>query len=180
MGTNKIKLNTVVEGSSRKVVWKSSNKKIASVNSKGEITAKNPGSVTISAKANGVIAKCKVIVKKEKAKKNVTTDLLNKRFTRSYMGYDETIRFYKNKNNETVMEYINWRGWKSWLVYIPNEEWLTNGDGVYAIVSGAWSELGHNHMGLQLTWLSNRKIGVIVKASPGYTELEGEFDEIES
>ncbi|MBQ8134948.1 MAG: Ig domain-containing protein, partial [Clostridia bacterium] len=50
---------------SKKVTWTSSNKKVATVNSKGKVTAKKPGTVTITAKTvNGKTAKCKVTVKK--------------------------------------------------------------------------------------------------------------------
>lgn len=50
---------------SKKVTWTSSNKKVATVNSRGKVTAKKPGTVTITAKTvNGKTAKCKVTVKK--------------------------------------------------------------------------------------------------------------------
>lgn len=48
---------------SGKLMWKSSNSKVASVNSKGVVTAKKAGNATISVKTyNGKTAKCKVIV----------------------------------------------------------------------------------------------------------------------
>lgn len=47
-----------------KITWKSSNKKIATVNSKGKITPKKPGKVTITASCRGVSASCRVTVKK--------------------------------------------------------------------------------------------------------------------
>lgn len=50
---------------SKKVTWTSSNKKVATVNSKGKVTAKKPGTVTITTKTvNGKTAKCKITVKK--------------------------------------------------------------------------------------------------------------------
>lgn len=53
--------------SSKKVTWKSSNKKIAVVNAKGKVSAKKNGTVTITAKAKSnpkVTAKCKIKVYK--------------------------------------------------------------------------------------------------------------------
>lgn len=46
-----------------KVKWRSSNKKVATVNSKGKVTAKKKGKATISAKVAGKTYKCKVTVK---------------------------------------------------------------------------------------------------------------------
>lgn len=46
------------------VTWKSSNKKIATVSSKGVVKAVGSGTATITASANGVTAKCNVTVKK--------------------------------------------------------------------------------------------------------------------
>lgn len=54
-----------LKGTKKKVKWKSSNKKVAIVNEKGKVTAKKAGTATITAKANGVTAKCKVTVKKQ-------------------------------------------------------------------------------------------------------------------
>lgn len=53
-----------VMGTSKKVKWSSSNKKIASVNKKGKVTAKKAGKVTITAKVSRKKYKCKVTVKK--------------------------------------------------------------------------------------------------------------------
>lgn len=66
---NSIQLKATVTGKSKKVSWSTSNKKIATVNSKGKVTGKKTGAVTITAKANGKTVKCKVTVKKT-AKKN--------------------------------------------------------------------------------------------------------------
>ena len=58
----KITLKASVKGSSKKVKWSSSNKKIATVRS-GVVTGKKAGTVIIKATANGKTAKCKVKVK---------------------------------------------------------------------------------------------------------------------
>lgn len=46
------------------IVWKSSKSSIASVDEEGVVTAKKPGTVTITAKSDGTIAKCRVTVRK--------------------------------------------------------------------------------------------------------------------
>ena len=47
----------------KKIKWSSSNKKIATVSSKGKVTAKKKGTATITAKVSGKSYKCKVTVK---------------------------------------------------------------------------------------------------------------------
>lgn len=51
-----------LKGTSSKIKWKSSNKKIASVTSKGKVTARRRGKVTITATAGKTKKKCKVVV----------------------------------------------------------------------------------------------------------------------
>ena len=63
----KKQLTATVKGKSEKVTWKSADKKIAFVNSKGMITARSAGKTTVTATANGVSAVCKVTVKKKTA-----------------------------------------------------------------------------------------------------------------
>jgi uncharacterized protein YjdB len=54
------------KAASKKVTWKSSNKKVAAVSSKGVVTAKKAGTATITAKAakGKAVAKCKIKVNK--------------------------------------------------------------------------------------------------------------------
>ena len=61
--TFKLKIN----GTSRKVKWSSNNKKIATVNSNGKVTAKKKGTCTITAKVNGKKYSCKITVKNAKS-----------------------------------------------------------------------------------------------------------------
>lgn len=65
-GTKTTKLKATVTGSKKKVKWSISNKKVATVNSSGKVTAKKAGTATITAKVAGKSAKCKVTVKKSK------------------------------------------------------------------------------------------------------------------
>lgn len=56
-------IDAKITGSSKRIVWKTSNKKIATVKN-GKVTAKKAGKVTITAKANGITKRCEVTVKK--------------------------------------------------------------------------------------------------------------------
>jgi uncharacterized protein YjdB len=53
-----------ITGKVGKATFTSSNKKVATVNSKGKITAKKKGTAYITVKTNGIKLKCKVTVKK--------------------------------------------------------------------------------------------------------------------
>lgn len=58
--------NLKVTNAKTKVTWSTSNKKVATVSSKGVITAKKAGTATIKAKVNGGTVSCKVTVKTHK------------------------------------------------------------------------------------------------------------------
>ncbi|WP_394912250.1 fibronectin type III domain-containing protein [uncultured Robinsoniella sp.] len=62
-GRTTAEIGAKITGSSKRIVWKTSNKKIATVKG-GKITAKKAGKVTITAKANGITKRCEVNVKK--------------------------------------------------------------------------------------------------------------------
>ncbi|MEY8516948.1 Ig-like domain-containing protein [Lachnospiraceae bacterium 29-84] len=51
-----------------KITWKSSDPKVATVNSKGQVKPKKKGTTTITATCNGISKKCKVTVKKPSLK----------------------------------------------------------------------------------------------------------------
>ena len=59
-----LQLVATVKGQSKKVTYTSSNSKVAKVSSSGKIVAVATGKATITARANGVTATCKITVKK--------------------------------------------------------------------------------------------------------------------
>ena len=61
-------LSAAVTGKNSKVTWKSSNTKVAAVNSNGKITGKKAGSCKVTATANGKKATCSVTVKNKQKK----------------------------------------------------------------------------------------------------------------
>lgn len=62
-GKRTVRLKAAVTGSNKKVAWSSSDKKAATVNTSGKVTARKAGTATITAKVRGETAKCKVTVK---------------------------------------------------------------------------------------------------------------------
>lgn len=56
-----------VIGAKQKISWSSSNRKVATVNSKGKVTAKKKGTATITAKVGNKRYKCTITVKQRKS-----------------------------------------------------------------------------------------------------------------
>lgn len=79
---NKGKTTLKVTGTKKKVKWSSSNKKIATVTSKGKVTAKKAGTTYITARVNGKTLKCKVVVKQNQVTTNVYITRSGKKYHR--------------------------------------------------------------------------------------------------
>ena len=77
-GVNTYKLIAKVTGSNETVVWSTSNKRIATVNQKGVISAKGAGTATITASINGKAVACKVTVRNASFKVSKTTFTIKK------------------------------------------------------------------------------------------------------
>lgn len=116
-----ITLKATVTGASTKVSWESNNTKIASVNSKGKIIGKNPGTCKITASVGGKKAVCTVTVKKKTstevaAYKNF---LKKESFTTSY-SYTVNGHKYTNKNQMTIasFSYVDTNGDRKPELYV--------------------------------------------------------------
>ena len=82
-----LQLKATVTGKSTRVTWRSSNKNIAIVTSKGKVTAKKVGKVRITAKANGKSKSCLVTVKKKsKPNKQTVQKAYKNYFNRNFKG----------------------------------------------------------------------------------------------
>ncbi len=76
-----------LKGTKKKVTWKSSNKKVATVSKSGKVTARKIGKATIVAKVKGKKYKCKVYVeKKEKNNARKLRDFIVKKGQKSKDG----------------------------------------------------------------------------------------------
>lgn len=127
-------LKVTVRGNSNRVTWRSSNSAVASVSSRGKVTAKKSGTSTITATANGVSARCKVIVndkgiykaylklilKKDKfgnypvySCADVNGDKIPEILVETYYeNYGDKYNVYTYKNNKLVFLGCVYGGWE--------------------------------------------------------------------
>ncbi len=94
-----------VSGTKKKVKWSTSNKKVATVNSKGKVTAKGKGTATITAKADGLSVKSKVTVKNPT--RSIAVDMLSLDITSVTLNKGNSYKmkvtvFPLNATNKTV------------------------------------------------------------------------------
>ncbi|MCI6498412.1 MAG: Ig-like domain-containing protein [Lachnospiraceae bacterium] len=91
-----------ISGTSKAVKWKTSNKSVATVSNKGEVTAKKAGTATITAKVSGKSYKCKVTVKNPSLNKSKATLKEGKTITLKLTGATAKKYTSSNKNVATV------------------------------------------------------------------------------
>ena len=89
-----------MNGTSKKVTWSSSNKKVAAVSTKGKVTAKKKGTAIITAKVSGKKYKCKITVKNPYLNKKTVT--LNKGKTLTLKLTGATAKKYKSSNTKVA------------------------------------------------------------------------------
>ena len=101
--TRKLKVN----GTSKKVKWTTSNKKIATVSSKGVVTAKAKGKATVTAKVAGKKLKCTVNVETPKISAKSATITILKSKTLKISGTKQKVTW---KSGNTKIATVNKSG----------------------------------------------------------------------
>lgn len=95
-----------VKGTKKKVTWSSANKKIATVNAKGVVTAKKKGETTIKAKVNGYTYTCYIYVETPKISKTALTIIKGQGASLTMKGTYQKVKWTSsNKKVATVSEY---------------------------------------------------------------------------
>ena len=95
-----------VKGTKKKVTWKSANKKIATVDANGVVTAKKKGETTITAKVGGYTYTCYVYVETPKISKTALTIIKGESASLSMKGTYQKVKWSSsNKKTVTVSEY---------------------------------------------------------------------------
>lgn len=110
-------LKATVKGKNTSVTWKSSDTSVATVNNKGKVTPKKAGKVTITAKANGKTAKCKVKVKEVDYKSLYKKFLAKKQVSAGNAKITPTYFYLLNIDKSGVPELIVTEEPKSYCQY---------------------------------------------------------------
>lgn len=145
-GSKTLQLKAISSVSKAKITWSSSNKSIATVNSKGKVVAKKNGIVVITAKSRGASAKCKVTVIKTQASNSKII-----KAKREYLSYLTKSQNYNSKfvvtdvDGDKIPELVSvtkyggisiekydasYKGWDSFVGANHRKE-ISSGDKVY-------------------------------------------------
>lgn len=101
------------------VRWSSSKKKVATVSSKGKVTAKKKGKTTITAKVGKKKYKCKVVVQNPKLSQSAITLNVNEAYRLVALGTAEKVTWTaKNPEVIRVSKKGNVRGLKTGTTYV--------------------------------------------------------------
>lgn len=123
-----------VSGTSKKVIWSTSNKKVATVSYRGVVSAKSSGSATITARVNNKNLKCRVTVKKQ-ATNNKKAAL------KAYYSFLKSYRFTTNYSTRGFyLAYINNDSIPELLVF--DGDFHAAGVQVYSYVNGKVKSVG--------------------------------------
>lgn len=115
--TESTKIKATVTGKSKKIAWKSSNTKVATVKN-GTITAKKSGTVTITASCNGIKKNCRVTVKGDWYNKVLKS---TSSYRAKYLN-GKTRTIYRSQFNRYRLFDINKDGIQELLLYNERQE----------------------------------------------------------
>ena len=92
-----------LKGTKKKAKWSSSNKSVATVTSKGKVTAKKKGTATITAKVGSKKYTCKITVKPAQISKSTITLYKGRSYTLKVLGATQKVKWSSsNKSVATV------------------------------------------------------------------------------
>lgn len=92
-----------VKNTKKKVKWSSNNKKIATVSSKGKVTAKGKGTTTIKAKVSGKTYSCKVKVETPSISKTKITVTKGKTYTLKMNGTKQKVTWSSSSKKIAIV-----------------------------------------------------------------------------
>ena len=103
----KEKYTLKLKGSKKKVKWSSNKKSVASITSKGRITAKKTGNVVITAKVGGKKYKCKVKVEAPKLSQRYLTIQKNNSFQIKVKGTSQKVTWTSNNKKIAILCFLS-------------------------------------------------------------------------
>lgn len=168
-----------VKGPKKSITWKSSNKKVATVSSKGVVKAKKAGKATITAKCGGHSLTCKVTVNKkpvsysQMAKKMKAFARKNKNFTFKTINAGKECRLYARGVSDSDKSKIDSQGFVMGMSVMPYIQLVkkSNKTELRLRVEGHIIEYSINSTRLSCSQLklttSNRRINYTMKQTYG-------------
>lgn len=92
-------LQLKISGTKKKVQWSTSSSKIATVNSKGKVTAKKAGTATITAKVDGKKYRCKITVTTPAISKKTLKLTVKDTYTLKMTGTKKSVKWSSSKSS---------------------------------------------------------------------------------
>ena len=89
----------------KNVTWSSNKTSVATVNKDGKVTSKGKGTATITAKAGGKTATCKVTVPCNHPKNKITTTIVKQQKEKDFNSKGHTVKEYCNLCKKTIKTY---------------------------------------------------------------------------
>lgn len=160
-------LGLVINDNTQSVKWVSSNKKIATVDSKGVVNAKKDGKVIITAKIDNKTYKCNITIK---TKTKVTGISLSQSSNNIYVGDTFSLNTTINPNNATNKN-VNWSSSNSSVATVNNGIVTGLSEGTTTIIATSEDNSGikasctvavsqkYGSISGNITWQYNKYIG---------------------